>query len=282
MSDSQCVDNEQKSVWNGAGWQGWVKTQGLVDRTFKSMEEILTNAVQEADARRVLDVGCGTGTTTVAAAKRMPAETYCLGIDLSQVMIDAARTRADSERVAADFICADAQSHAFASAAFDMIISRFGIMFFNDSVQAFANLRSVAAAQAQLRCIAWRSPAENPFMIAAEQAAERHIPGISERTPDEPGQFGFANHKRVTDILTQAGWRDIDITELDVECVFPASELDLYLSHLGPVGRVLQEADDQFRTQVIDTVRPAFAGYVFGDEVRFSAACWQISASAGA
>ena len=89
----------------------------------------------------MLDVGCGTGSTTLAVARQLGANGDSIGIDISEPMIAAARARAEREAAPARFICADAQEHAFEPASFDMIISRFGVMFFDDPVRAFANLR---------------------------------------------------------------------------------------------------------------------------------------------
>lgn len=272
----------QSQIWNGTGGQGWVMSQSLLDHMFQPFEDLLVDAVSVASPRHVLDVGCGTGATTVAIARRLDGDSSCVGIDISQPMIAAARARAEKDGVTASFICADAETHGFDAASIDMIVSRFGVMFFNDPVRAFANLRGAAANRASLRCIAWRSPAENPFMIAAEQAAERLLPGVSRRVPSEPGQFGFADPDHVRRILTASGWRGIDIAPIEAPCVFPASALELYVSTMGPVGRSLQGADDDTKMKVMQATRPAFDPYLHGTEIRFTAACWIIDAHAGA
>jgi len=230
---------------------------------------------------RVLDVGCGTGGTTLAVARRA-AGNRCVGVDISEPMIAAARARAERERIPASFICADAQTHAFEPASVDIVISRFGVMFFDDPVRAFANLRSAATDNADLLFIAWRSAEENPFMTTAERAAAPLLPNIPARRPDAPGQFAFADQRRVHRILEDSGWGEIDIQPIDVACAMPESELVGYVSRLGPLGRVLHEADDRTRSHVIETVRVAFDPYVHGAEVRFTAACWMVGARASA
>lgn len=117
-------------------------------------------------------------------------------------------------------------------------------------------------------------------MTTAERAAASLLPNLPTRRPDAPGQFAFADQHRVYTILEESGWAEIDIRPIDVTCVFPEKELVRYLTWLGPVGNILQEADDQTRTQVIEMVRPAFESYVYGDEVRFTAACWIVRARA--
>jgi SAM-dependent methyltransferase len=228
----------------------------------------------------VLDVGCGTGSTTLAAARLLGEKGHCTGIDISEPMITAAQARAEREGAPASFIRANAQDHAFEPASFDMIISRFGVMFFDDFVQAFANLRRAAKDGAELRFIAWRSPSENPFMTTAERAAAPLLPNLPARRPDAPGQFAFADQRRVHRILEESGWAGIDLQPLDVACTLPEKELVRYLTRLGPLGVILHEADDRTRTEVIETVRAAFEPYVHGAEVRFTAACWRVGARA--
>jgi ubiquinone/menaquinone biosynthesis C-methylase UbiE len=278
MNAAHQTDNAQTTLWNGLAGRAWVETQELLDQMFKPIEDLLVEAVSAGSGRRVLDVGCGTGSTTLAVARLLGARGRCTGIDISEPMITAARARAEREGTPAGFIRADAQTHAFEPASFDMIISRFGVMFFDDPVRAFANLRRALEADAQLRFIAWRSPSENPFMTTAERAAAPLLPNLPARRPDAPGQFAFADQRRVYRTLEESGWAEIDIQPIDVACTLPEKDLVRYLTRLGPLGLILHEADDRTRTQVIETVRAAFEPYVHGAEVRFTAACWMVGA----
>jgi ubiquinone/menaquinone biosynthesis C-methylase UbiE len=275
------TDDEQAKRWNGVAGRAWVDAQQLLDQMFKPLEELLVEAVAAASRGRVLDVGCGTGSTTLAVARRLGLKGHCIGIDISEPMIAAARARAEREGVAAQFIRANAQVHAFEPESVDMIISRFGVMFFDDPVQAFANLLRAASPDAALRLIVWRSAADNPFMTTAERAAASILPNLPARRPDGPGQFAFADRERVSVILEKSGWAEIDLRPVDVDCILPEKELSRYLTRLGPVGMALQEADDSTRARVVETVRPAFDPYVHGTEARFTAACWMIGARAG-
>ncbi|WP_440533660.1 class I SAM-dependent methyltransferase [Variovorax sp. YR566] len=272
--------DEQARLWNGSAGRAWVDTQATLDRLFQPFEDLLVEAASTRPGSRVLDVGCGTGSTTLAFARLHGAEGGCVGIDISEPMIAVARSRAEREGSPASFICANAQTHAFEPASFDSIMSRFGVMFFDDPVRAFANLRTAARDNAELRLIAWRSAAENPFMTTAERAAAPLLPNLPARRPDAPGQFAFGDKRRVHAILEESGWADIDIQPIDVPCTMHEKELPGYLSRLGPVGNVLQQADEHVRAQVIDTVRAAFEPFVHGDEVRLTTACWTVVARA--
>jgi SAM-dependent methyltransferase len=280
MDVTHQTNDEQATLWNGLGGRAWVETQDLLDQVLKPLEDLLVEAVFAGSGSRVLDVGCGTGCTTIAVARLLAANGRCTGIDISEPMIAAARARAQRENTPASFIRADAQTHAFEPASFDMIISRLGVMFFDDPVRAFVNLHRAASGDAELRFIAFRSAAENPFMTTAERAAAPLLPNVPARRPDAPGQFAFADKRRVGSILQESGWVDIDVHPIDVACTLPEKELVGYFTRLGPVGLVLQEADDRTRTQVIKTVRAAFDPYVNGAEIRFTAACWMVGARA--
>ena len=272
--------DDQARLWNGRAGQAWIAQQPLLDRLFEPMQDLLTAEVVERRGRQVLDVGCGPGTTTLAVARRLAPGGRCVGIDISAPMIEFARERAANDGAPVSFICADAQTYAFEAASFDTIMSRFGVMFFGDSVAAFANLRRAAREDAALRFIAWRSPEENPFMTTAQRAAAPLLSYVPARRPDAPGQFAFADRGRVSRILEASGWADIDVRAIDIPCTFPEPDLLSYITRLGPVGLVLQDADEQLRAKVIQTIRPAFEPFVHGGDVRFTAACWMVSARA--
>jgi SAM-dependent methyltransferase len=280
--ETKTVPNaEQAALWNGSAGLAWVAEQALLDTTFARFEELLVARVEAAGASRVLDVGCGAGATTLAIARRLGAGGACVGVDISEPLIQVARARAARETAAASFIVADAQTARFEPASFDLIVSRFGVMFFEDPVAAFVNLRRALRDGGRIDCIAFRAAAENPFMTTAERAAGTLLPNVPPRQPDAPGQFAFANRERVQRILGESGWTAIDLAPVDVPCAFPEQELVGYFTRLGPVGHALTGADEATRQRVIEKVRAAFVPFVRGSEVRFDAACWLISARAG-
>lgn len=270
----------QSALWNGPSGRAWVDAQALMDRMFEPFETLLADAAAASPARSVLDVGCGTGAVTLAIARRLGANAHCTGIDISARMIDAARARAERCGVPARFVRADVQTHAFEPASVELIVSRLGVMFFDDPVRAFANLRQAARPDALMRFVAWRSAADNPFMTTAERAAAPLLPNLPARQPGAPGQFAFGDRQRIVSVLSDSGWADIAIEPIDRACVLPEPALDDYIARLGPVGLALLETDDATRRRVVDTVRAAFERYVHGAEVRFDAACWLVTARA--
>ncbi len=284
MTSTRDIYDEQTALWNGPAGHIWVEQQHLLDTIFAPLLEPLLDAVRMmqmvSGGRRILDVGCGTGSTTLATARSLGGNGHCTGVDVSGPMLASARVRAEREGLSVDFIEADAQTFPFAPASFDAIISRLGVMFFADSVAAFANLRRAAIPGGMLRCIVWRSGADNPFMTTAERAAAPLLPDLPVRRPGGPGQFAFADRDHVSGILTASGWEAIEIHAADLPCAFPREQLTAYISRLGPVGLALAHADEALRRRVVETVRAAFAPFVSGDAVRFTAACWIVSARA--
>lgn len=273
------VAAEQAALWNGTAGQAWVASQAILDEMFQPFEAVLAAAVPAAPGTSVLDIGCGNGATTLAIARLRPEGGACVGADISAPMVEVAKARAAAEGSRAQFLVGDVQTHGFEAASFDAFVSRFGVMFFADPVQAFGNLRRAARPGARLRCIAWRSAADNPFMTTAERAAAPHVQ-LPPRPTSGPGQFAFADAAQVHRILDGSGWSEVALTPLDVPCTFPARALEPFLSRMGPLGHFLQEADAETRQRVLGEVLGAFAPFCDGDQVRFTAACWQLEARA--
>lgn len=276
MNTMQANPPTAKEIWNGIAGQNWVEAQVLLDGMFKRFEDVIVTGCLEQGARHVLDVGCGTGATTLAVAERLRGAGGCTGIDISEPMIALARERVVQSGSSADFICADAEDHPLGVARYDRIVSRFGVMFFRDPVRAFANLRRASAAGAQLAVIAWRDPAENPFMTAPEAAVRPLLPEALAAALQPTGQFAFADENLVRGILRDSGWFGVTMTPLDIACSLPENQLETWLTRLGPLGRLLPELDPVHRAAVIDAARSAYAPYTAGGTVRFTAACWAI------
>jgi SAM-dependent methyltransferase len=278
MHTTPLANDEQTTLWNGPAGRAWVDEQESLDRMFEPFETMLADTVVAGS--HVLDIGCGTGATTIAAARRAGVEGRVTGIDISEPMLALARERAARAGIATQFLRADAQTAPLTPASFDSLISRFGVMFFGEPVAAFANLLRATRTGGTLNALAFRSAAENPFMTTAERAAAPYLPDLPPRKLDAPGQFAFADRDRVRNILASAGWGGIDIRHVDVACALARGRLDRYIARLGPVGMALSQAPEVLRERIVETVRAAFAPFVVGEEIRFTAACWMVSARA--
>lgn len=266
-------ERKPQDLWNGPSGQVWAEEQELLDRMLEPyLPHVLEGLPPGAD---VLDVGCGAGATTIAAAARAAS---CTGVDVSAQLVARARERA-AGLGNVRFVRADAQRYDFEEARFDALLSRFGVMFFDDPVAAFANLRRAMRPGGTLTFIAWRSPAENPFFTTASRAAAPFL-NLSPPDPEAPGQFAFADGERVRRILDGSGWSAIEVAPRDVAGSLSKADLRVYASKLGPVGQALREVDDATRAQVLEAVHAAYAPFLADGTVRFTSACWRVTARA--
>jgi SAM-dependent methyltransferase len=277
MTDTATASPDQAAKWNDRTGRTWAELGDMLDRLLEPFVPLVLDEVEPLAGRRIIDVGCGAGALSLAPAGR---GARVLGADISAPLVEAARARAAGFGAAgAEFVQADAQSHRFEPADFDALVSRFGVMFFDDPVEAFRNLRRAVRPGGRLACLAWRSPAENGFMTAAERAAAHLLPQLPERIDGGPGQFGFADSGRVAAILATSGWLGVEIGPVDVECRLPETDLRVYARRMGPVAELLPTLDDSLRAEVERRLDEAFQPYVQSGEARFTAACWMVTAS---
>jgi ubiquinone/menaquinone biosynthesis C-methylase UbiE len=281
MTDSQRPNGEQAALWNDASGRAWVEMQAVLDAMLAPFVAPLVAGASLGEAAQVLDIGCGAGATTLALARRLGPRGLCLGVDISAPLLAAARARAASEPLAsARFREADAQTYEFQAGAFDAVVSRFGVMFFDDPVAAFANIRRAARPGAPLTFVAWRSPADNAFMTAAARAVAPLLPSVKPVDPTAPGQFAFADDARVRSVLRDSGWSDVDVNALDLPGSVSEGDLLAYVTKLGPVGLALRELDEARRAPIIAAVHAAYAPYLRGGGAVFSMATWLVRAHA--
>ncbi|MCM3886870.1 class I SAM-dependent methyltransferase [Frankia sp. R82] len=287
VSGAAAASGGQEAMWNGAAGRGWVAAQELLDRMYQPFADLLASGIAGGD--QVLDVGCGAGATTLAAARRAGAGGpgsgdpgsggHCVGVDISELMVAAARAHVRQAGMPAEFVRADAASHPFPSGGFDVVISRFGVMFFDDPVAAFTNLRRATRGGGTLRFVSWRSPAENPLFTAAERAAATLLPSLARRDPNAPGPFSLARQDHTERLLADSGWAHVEITPVDEPCSMSGPELEQYITLVGPVSRLLPDLDEATRSKVLETVRAAFEPFRQGDRFHYTAACWDVHAA---
>lgn len=281
MSESRPPNAQQADLWNDASGKAWVELQPVLDQVLEPFERLLADAVDPGAGGDVLDVGCGAGATTMAMARRIGVSGHCTGLDISRPLVDLATARAKAQGLAnASFVRGDAQTHALDAARFDAVISRFGVMFFDDPIAAFANVRQATRSGGKLAFVAWRSPTDNDFMTAAVRAAAPLLPPRPAFDPDAPGQFAFADAGKVERILQAGGWSAVGIERVDMACQMAEADLLAYVTRLGPVGAALREVDEATAAKVKAVLIPAFAPYLKDGTARFNAACWLVIARA--
>jgi ubiquinone/menaquinone biosynthesis C-methylase UbiE len=220
----------------------------------------------------VLDVGCGTGTTTVQAARVVGPTGQVTGSDLSPVMIDTAREAADVDGIA--WLVADAETYDFGADTFDAVISRFGVMFFADPVAAFANLARSTRPGGRLVAAVWQTRDKVPLfdLPYATAAAVLDRLGLAYKPVDvADSQCSLGSHDRVVAVLEPAGWREIETrpTEQTIHVggsLAPAEAAASALD-LGPIRGLIEGRPDDVRDQVRTALAAVFERCVDGTGV---------------
>jgi SAM-dependent methyltransferase len=272
---------DQIAYWNGPGGQRWADRQETQDVLLKPVADILIDRARPRGGERVIDVGCGSGAVSMAAAEKIGPTGHVLGIDVSGPMLARAR-QAVPKGMAVEFVLADATVYPFETASFDLLVSRFGVMFFAEPARSFANLRKALKSGGRLAFVCWREPRENPFFMAPLQAVYRHAPKLPQLGPEDPGPFSFASEKRVVRILGEAGFSGIGLEPCNLT-LDPAIGRGLDAAvrsalEIGPAARALAEQPPEIMAAATRSVREALSPFVRGQAVPLPAALWIVTA----
>jgi SAM-dependent methyltransferase len=279
MSSSQAFNEEQWQRWNGDYGEYWTTQQERMDRTLSAVMPPLMAFAAPQPGSRVIDIGCGCGATTIELAKAVGSNGHVTGIDISEPMLARAKERL-TEYGNATVLLGDAGSLPLAGTNAELVMSRFGVMFFGDPVAAFTNIRKGLAPGGRLRFVCWRPIDENPFMHVPMNAVFEHVPRPPRPDPEEPGPFSFANPERVTRILTAAGFTAPRFEAADIELSF-GSTLDdavAQASETGPASRALIDQPEEVRAAAIESIRKALQPYALADGVKLRGATWLVAA----
>ena len=275
---------EQIKYWNEISGPRWVAQQELLDAQIAPLGRRAMDRAEIAPGQRVLDVGCGCGDTTIEIARRVGPSGMVTGVDITAVMLEHARSRVqDAQLTNVHFENADAQTCRLAPDDFDVVFSRFGVMFFADPVAAFTNLHSALRPGGRVAFVCWQTLPQNPWLFVPLMAAAQHIPLPQPPAPGAPGPFSFADRERVSGILQQAGFRDIALEPL-LDTLFLGAgrnldqAVDLVLQ-TGPVGAAIREAGTQHVPVVAQSIRDALTPFVTPDGVRMEYAAWIVTTS---
>ena len=280
MSDARDGNAEQIAFWNGPGGASWVAGQVRMDATLAPVADAVIAHAEVRTGERVLDIGCGCGATALALADAVGPEGRVTGLDVSAPMLGLARTRA-AGRANVDWVLEDATTHGFAPASADLLFSRFGVMFFDDPVAAFANLRTALAPGGRVAFACWRPFDQNPWMQLPLRAVTTVVPPLPRPGPDEPGPFAFGDTARVTRILTAAGFAPPRFEPFDFHMTLgDGSGLEAAVEQgitMGPAARALQDQPDNVRANAKVALSAALGPFLEAGTVRLPAAVWLVS-----
>jgi SAM-dependent methyltransferase len=271
---------EQITYWNEQGGPRWVKLQEALDRQLASFGRIVMDRLAIGSGERVLDVGCGCGETSFELARRVGPKGAVLGVDISTVMLERARERGRGVGNV-EFVVADAQTHAFAPASFDVVFSRFGVMFFQDPHAAFVNLVNALRPGGRLGFHCWKALADNPWMTVPLFAALQHVPPPTPPPPNAPGPFAFADAERVRGILADAGLAEIEFESRNDTMGVGTGSLDDaadFAMQMGPASIAIREATPETVAKVRASIREALAPYRTSDGVQLATSSWVVTA----
>jgi SAM-dependent methyltransferase len=270
------------------GAEGWVRNERIFDAVFSAFTEALLGAADLGSGRRVLDVGCGSGTLLEAAAA---AGADVVGVDISSAMVEGARQRVP----AATVIAADAQTTDLLAAApgapFDRVVSRFGVMFFAEPEAAFVNIRSATAPGARLAFVCWREGETYMLSLGLGALTARLDDPPALPIPGAPGPLGLANADRIRQVLTVAGWSDVTIEPIDGVCDYAIDGSDgveecLTIALTATFGRAVRaklepRLDPDDWQAVLDEARAELRAMRVDGAVRLVGHTWLVTAKNG-
>ena len=274
---------DQIAYWNGPGGQRWADRQQAQDILLAPVADILIDRARAKAGERIIDVGCGCGATTIAFAQKVGPTGHVLGVDISAPMLARARQVAPAG-LPVDFVLADATVYPFDPASFDLLASRFGVMFFADPALSFANMRKALRPSGRLAFACWREPRENPWLMAPLQAVYKHVPKLPQQGPEDPGPFSFASERACTafwarPVSPASRWSRAICRSMSRSGAVSMRRCEAALE-IGPASRALEGQPAELRAAATNSIREALAPFVERKTVPLAASIWIVTASA--
>ena len=273
----------QAKNWHGRDGARWARHKAPHDAMLAPLTEKVFDAVKFAPGHYVLDLGCGSGTTTFEIARRIAPSGSVIGIDFSETLLALGRDQAAVEPgLPIKFEFADVETHNFAVASFDVAFSRIGVMFFSNPATAFANVRRALIPGGRLAFVCWRKVRANTWASVTLDIARRHVEMPPRPGPENPGPYSFRDPERVHRILTEAGWSDIEVAELDADA-YMGADLDEALANcliMGPIANQILAASENKRAAISAELRSVLPEYATERGVIMHAATWFVTATA--
>lgn len=261
----------------------WIASVEHTELVSASFGESTMDRLSLRSGQSVLDVGCGTGSTTLELARKVGSDGRAVGVDISPAMIAAAIDGADAAHLSnASFFTADAQVEPFAPATFDAIFSRFGVMFFDDPKSAFTNLRSALRPEGVLAFACWENIFLNEWMFVPGSAVLSVTGSLPPMPgPGEPGPFSLADRSGIESLLRDSGFTSVDVASQAETVTMRDQEIDSLVAlsrRVGPVREALRTADADTAARIATAVRAAILDRAVDGVVSLSATAFIVSA----
>jgi len=270
---------DQREYWAREG-DHWVREADRYDAMNGRFGEAMLDAARLQPGERVLDIGCGNGATTLEAARRVNPGPV-VGVDLSASMLELATRRAAAVGVDnVEFLQADAQVHSFAEGIFDVVISRFGNMFFEEPKAAFVNIGRALSHDGRLAMTSWQEMFKSEWIMVPGAAAAAHV-GLPDLGPTgAPGPFAFADGDRLKAILETAGFRDINLDEITrpMRLGDNLDDVEAFITSLDLVRELFAGKPEENVSAAIAAAREALAPYAGEHGVVLNGSAWLVTA----
>ncbi len=236
-------NQQQADYWSSDPGRKWITFENELDIVFEAVNTALIARANPQPGENVLDIGCGTGATARAFASHLEPTGSITALDISEPLINQARSRADESPVTSHYHLVDAQNEQIPDAPFDLATSRFGVMFFSDPVVAFTNIRNHLKPGGRLVIAAWSNISGNPWFEEPRNGAVNRLGPMDISDPHAPGPLGFQDIERVTGILRDAGFQSVVGEEAEVILSHPGplERVAALASNIGPAARVLKK-----------------------------------------
>lgn len=260
----------------------WVAFRDTLDAMLEPLGDLLLARLHPELGQRVLDVGCGCGTTTLSLGDRVGAEGSVVGVDTSEAMLAVAEADARSIGPAnVEYLLADAGRHRFVPNSFDVVHSRLGTMFFDEPEAAFANLRRALRPGGTLGMVCWRRQDENRWTTEPLEAASVILPGAETGSGDPSGPFSLSSSERISDLLSQAGFVDVVIEPHDESLLIGRGDVDegiYFFLRLLPTGYLTVEPDRHALDRIRATLREVLERHRTDVGIWMGSATWVVTA----
>lgn len=268
-----------EDFWKEDGGDRWVENIDILETSISGFDEKLLERACVEEGETVLDVGCGGGLNSLEIAGRVGPDGRVTGMDISARILEVARDRAKSFSNL-DFMEADAATADLGKGTFNLIFSRFGVMFFSDPVMGFKNLNQALKQSGRLVFLCWRTIDENPWMNEPAQAVFEVIPPQGPPPdPDAPGPFAFGIRDRIEVILGKSGFNTVDIEAIDSDMKLGGLQETVdYFTRMGPAAVLMEGADEALKQSAKNALRRVLENYQSDDGIVMQGAAWIVTA----
>lgn len=270
------------SEWEASEGEHWASNADRYTRMLGGFGDIVATAAAYRSGERVLDVGCGNGDLALAAARAVDESGSVHGVDLSPAMLAVASARATANGLGnVSFEAADAGNFEPKVAGFDVVVSRFGVMFFDDPTAAFTHIRSLMAPGGRLAFVCWQDLFANDWMIVPGAAVAEVLPLPAGDDPTAPGAFAFADPDRIIGILSAAGFTDPFTAPATAQLWMgdDAAEAVHFMRTTGLGRAVFADASAELEEEAVARATASLIPYESPSGVLIGGAAWLVTAS---